>query len=187
MDTPDTHGSPYRPPERIELEKFVLRRVAADDAQLVADSVAANVDRLADWMPWARASTTVQFQQQRTRTVIDKWDQGNCHEYLAVDLRTGRHLGTFSLERRIGPDAIELGYWLIKEASGQGHATVAVTALTEAALALPDVQRVEIHTDQANLASGNVARRAGYRLDRIEGDQIATPAETGRSMIWIYP
>jgi RimJ/RimL family protein N-acetyltransferase len=138
-------------------------------------------------MPWARAPTTVEFQRQRTRTVIDKWNRGLCHEYLAVDPHTGRHLGSFSLERRIGPDAIELGYWLTAAASGHGHATAAAAALTEAGLALPDVQRVEIHCDEANLRSQNVARRAGYRLDRIEDDEIETPWETGRSMIWSYP
>jgi RimJ/RimL family protein N-acetyltransferase len=186
MGTPPTERSPHHPPERIELAQLVLRRVQESDAEMVADSVAANVDWLADWMPWARTSTTLEFQQQRIPVVITNWDLGVSYEYAVVDLRTGGHLGTFSLERRIGPDAIELGYWLIQAASGHGHASAAASALTDAGLALPDVGRVEIHCDQANTRSQRVAQRIGYRLDRIEDDEIQTPSEIGRSMIWIY-
>jgi len=35
------------------------------------------------------------------------------------------------------------------------------------------------------LASAAVPRRLGYRLERIEPDEVLAPAETGRSMIWV--
>jgi len=57
--------------------------------------------------------------------------------------------------------------------------------LTDAALAIDDVDRVEIHCDQANVRSAAVPERLGYRLDRIEDDEIVVPGETGRSMIWV--
>ncbi len=69
--------------------------------------------------------------------------------------------------------------------SGQGLATEAVALLTDAALAIDDVDRVEIHCDQANVRSATVPERLGYRLDRIDDDEIAAPGETGRSMIWV--
>ena len=47
------------------------------------------------------------------------------------------------------------------------------------------MDRVEIHCDEANVRSAAIPERLGYRLDRIEDDEIATPGETGRSMIWI--
>jgi hypothetical protein len=61
-----------------------------------------------------------------------------------------------------------------------------VSAVTKAALALPDVNRVEIHCDEANVRSAPIPARLSYRLDRIDEVGIAAPAETGRSMVWIF-
>jgi RimJ/RimL family protein N-acetyltransferase len=176
------------PPERIDGGDFVLRRIRLEDAQLIADTVAANLGRLAVWMKWAvPAAGTVQEQRRRIPKIMVRWDHGVSFQYLAVHTATGAHLGNFGLERRVGRGAIELGYWLAEDATGYGYATAAARILTEAALDLRDVDRVEIHCDAANLRSQLVPRRLGYRLDRIEEDGVQAPAESGRSMIWIYP
>jgi RimJ/RimL family protein N-acetyltransferase len=47
------------------------------------------------------------------------------------------------------------------------------------------VTRVEIHCDEANTRSAAVARRLGYRLDRVEPRPVRAPAESGRGMVWI--
>jgi RimJ/RimL family protein N-acetyltransferase len=175
------------PPELIVLDDFVLRRGEPADAGMVAESVGANLDRLAVWMPWAvPASATLEMQQKRMPEVRARWDEGLAYEYLAVLADTGSLLGIFGLERRIGPGALELGYWLTEEAQGHGYASAAARALTEVALGLPGIERVEIHCDEANRRSRRVPQRLGYALDRVEPDEIQTPAETGRSMIWIY-
>jgi RimJ/RimL family protein N-acetyltransferase len=175
------------PPERIDLEGLILRRSTIEDAAMVASSVAANLDRLADWMPWANAeSSSEDFQRQRMTQTRARWEDGAAYEFLAIDPDGGAHLGNFGLERRIGPGGIELGYWLAADAAGHGYATAAARALTEVALRLPGIRRVEIHCDQANLRSQAVPRRIGYRLDRIEPNDVRAPAETGQSMIWIF-
>jgi RimJ/RimL family protein N-acetyltransferase len=176
------------PPERIDGGDFVLRRIRAADAQLVADTVAANLGRLAAWMRWAApAAGTVEEQRRRIPRAVARWDQGSSFHYLAVHTDTGTHLGNFGLERRLGPGAIELRYWLAEEATGYGYATAGAQLLTEAALGLRDVDHVEIHCDAGNLRGQQVPRRLGYRLDRIEVDDVRAPAESGHSMIWIYP
>jgi RimJ/RimL family protein N-acetyltransferase len=47
------------------------------------------------------------------------------------------------------------------------------------------VNRVEIHCDAANVGSAAVARRLGYRLDRIEQRHPEASGESGRLMIWV--
>ena len=47
---------------------------------------------------------------------------------------------------RIGPGAIELGYWVHVDFTGRGYATACARALTQAGLALSDVARVEIQS-----------------------------------------
>lgn len=44
---------------------------------------------------------------------------------------------------------------------------------------------MEIHCDAANAASNATARKAGYRLDRIELREPEAPGETGRLMVWV--
>jgi RimJ/RimL family protein N-acetyltransferase len=58
--------------------------------------------------------------------------------------------------------------WLHPGYLGRGYATRSVGFLTEVALSLRDVDRIEIHADEANTASAAIARRLGYRLDRLE-------------------
>jgi RimJ/RimL family protein N-acetyltransferase len=176
------------PPERFTFGDLVLRRVRVDDAAMIAGTVAENWERLVAWIrSMSSRWTTAEFQRDRLATVDRGWEDGLRYEYVAITQPTGVQLGSFWLDRRIGPEVLELGYWLTAAASGQGYATSAARVLTVAALELPGIQRVEIHCDPANLRSRLVPERLGYRLDRVETDEIRARAETGRSMVWVYP
>jgi RimJ/RimL family protein N-acetyltransferase len=175
------------PPELIELDDFVLRRSGPEDGDLIAATVAANLEHVRPFMPWANEeSASAAFQRTRSLTVVKEWDERASFEYLAVG-PADVHLGNFGLHRRIGPDAIELGYWLTREAQGHGYATRSARALTAAALALDDVSRVEIHCDEANARSAAVPARLGYRMDRVIDVPPRAPRETGRQTVWVYP
>lgn len=184
----NVHPSPVRkrPPEQVNLDVLVLRRSSPDDAELVAAAVASNLQHLEPWLPWASpAAGITENQRQRLVEASAAWDDGREFEYLLLE---GKQLaGVFGLHRRVGPHALELGYWLCENASGRGRATAAAKALTAAALDVDDVERVEIRCDKANLRSQLVPERLGYRLDRIEADDIEAPAELGQSMVWVFP
>jgi hypothetical protein len=70
-------------------------------------------------------------------------------------------------------------------AVGHGYATACARALTQAGLALCDVVRVEVHTDEANAISAAIPRRLGYRLDRVDELPPEAPAHSGRLQIWV--
>jgi RimJ/RimL family protein N-acetyltransferase len=176
------------PPETIDEGDFVLRRTGPEDASRIADTIAGNLGHLSSWMVWAvPVAGTVDEQQRRIHRTIAAWESGTSFQYLAVHVDSGAHLGNFALERRVGAGALEIGYWLAQDATGYGYATAAARALTEVALDLAGVERVEIHCDAANLRSVLVPQRLGYRLDRIEVQDVRAPAGSGRSMIWVYP
>ena len=165
---------------------LLLRWDEPSDASLLASAVAGALDHLRPWMPWATPeAATEQAQAARLAELEDKRRAGTDYAYVLLPAEGGGLLGVVGLHRRVGPEAIELGYWLMPAATGRGLMTRAVQALTVAALALDDVSRVEIHCDVANARSAAVAERAGYRLDRVEDKEAAAPAETGRSMIWL--
>jgi RimJ/RimL family protein N-acetyltransferase len=172
----------------LDVDGLVMRRERYGDAELVARTASANIEHLRPWMPWAvPEAVTVEAQRARLANLEQAWQDGTEYTYLLLDAAESTLLGIFGLHRRIGPDAIEMGYWLDRQATGHGYATRTARALTAAALALPDISRVEIHCDEQNERSRRIPERLGYRLDRIQARGIAAPSETGHQMIWIYP
>jgi RimJ/RimL family protein N-acetyltransferase len=197
---PRLHAAPHRPvapatalggrdhpPERMPTASGgVLRRARPGDAEAFARAVAESLDHLRRWMPWAvPVATEASVQRDRLVMADASWADGTDYQYAILPADEHRIIGGCGLMRRIGPGAVEIGYWVHVEHTGHGHATAAARALTDAAWALPDVERVEIHCDEANLASAAVPARLGYRLDRTEDGEPEAPATSGRSMIWI--
>jgi RimJ/RimL family protein N-acetyltransferase len=163
----------------------MLRRVLATDAGAIAAAVSASLDYLSPWMPWASPGAAERSAQLARVAEADQWwesDIGYTYSVLTAD--HGTLVGEVSL-RRAGDDTVEMGYWIAMTQAGRGYATAAGLAMTEVALALPGVTRVEIHCDAANAASAAIARKAGYRLDRIEHREPATPGESGLLMVWV--
>jgi RimJ/RimL family protein N-acetyltransferase len=174
------------PPERLELPRAVLARLRESHADLMAQAVLASLDHLKPWMPWASVEAgSPAAQRDRCLAMQDSWASGSDYTYVLLTDESGPVIGSFGLHRRVGPGAIELGYWVHVDYVGQGYATAAAQALTEAGLALDDVTRVEIHTDQANVKSAAIPQRLGFRLDRVDEREPEAPAECGRIQIWV--
>jgi RimJ/RimL family protein N-acetyltransferase len=100
--------------------------------------------------------------------------------------RDGALVGTIGLHRRVAEDAIEIGYWIAAGQTRRGYGTAAARAVTSLAAALPGIRHVEIHCDEANVASAAIPRKLGYRLDRTEPHEPEAPGERGRRLIWIW-
>ena len=173
------------PAERIDLDDHTfLRWLTIDDAEAVASAVGASLDHLRPWMPWADAqSAELTFQRSRLRAQSGQRDRGEEWQYglFAAD---GALLGSFGLMTRRGPATLEIGYWLHVDAGNRGHATRAAGALTETGLALPDIRRMIIVCDAANLRSAAIPQRLGYTLARVESRPPEAPGETGHMQIW---
>ncbi|MGK4580074.1 GNAT family N-acetyltransferase [Kitasatospora sp. HPMI-4] len=182
-----TAVTPGRPPELLPLPGgFSLRRRTTDDAPGLNAAVTASLDHLRPWMAWARQRPSLEDTREMARAGVAAWDSGSDFMYLlGRDDRPGSVVGAFGLHGRIGAGALEIGYWVAVDHVGRGLATTAAGALTEAALALPGIVRLEIHCDEGNLASAAVPRKLGYRLDRVEDCEPTAPAETGRRLVWI--
>jgi ribosomal-protein-serine acetyltransferase len=147
------------------------------------EAVTASLEHLRPWMPWIAAEPlTVSDREELIGTWRQQWAEGGD---VVLGVFLGRHIvGGTGLHRRLGPDGLEIGYWVHADHVGQGYATEAARALTAAALALPGIERVEIHHDKANVISGRVPRRLGYDF---VGEEVRAPvasAETGIHWVW---
>lgn len=156
------------------------------DAGAIAAAVSASMEYLRPWMPWASAAAAERRNQLARVAEADQWwESGIGFTYSVVTTAGGTLVGEISLHRRTGDHVAEIGYWIAASQSGRGYGTAAGTALTAVALALPGITRTEIHCDAANGASAAVARKAGYRLDRIEQREPEASGESGRLMVWV--
>ena len=174
------------PPERVDAGAVVLRRIRSADAGAVAAAVAGSLEHLRPWMPWATPELADRRSQlARVAEADEMWESGISYIYSVLTADHGTLVGEIGLHRRGGDGSVEIGYWIAGSQARRGFGTSAAAAITDVALALPGVSRVEIHCDEANTASAAIPRKLGYRLDRVEERKPEAPGESGRLMIWV--
>lgn len=168
----------------IVTERLVLRPWADDDVDAMGAAITASVDHLRPWMPWIAHEPLDRSGRleviHRFRRELDD----DLSLTLGIFLHDGAVVGGTGLHRRVGPGALEIGYWVHVDHVGRGIATETADALTRVGLSLEGIERMEIHHDVANHASGRVPAKLGYT--RIGERQVTAlaPAETGTNAIW---
>jgi RimJ/RimL family protein N-acetyltransferase len=151
------------PPRRVLTDRLLLRPYAPDDAGLVKDAVDTSLEHLRTFMDWAWAAPEpVGVVRKRLRMFRDAFRHGDDWIYGLFDRDGSALVGGAGLHRRVGPEALEIGYWIRASRVRQGLATEAAAALTRLAFECCGAVWVEIHVDPANSASLAVAERLGY-------------------------
>jgi RimJ/RimL family protein N-acetyltransferase len=172
-----------RPEESLTHGPVTLRRWRAADTGTVCDLVLGSLGHLRPWMTWA-AQYGPQDAAQFTEQCEQDWESGSAFNYAITS--GGAAVGSAGLMARIGPGALEIGYWVDAGHLRRGVATAAAAALVDAAFGLPGIDRVEIVHDEANVASSGVPRKLGFaeiaRRPHPEGPQA--PGESGTEVVW---
>jgi ribosomal-protein-serine acetyltransferase len=171
-----------RPAAELRRGDVALRRCRTADAALVYRLVSESQEYLRPWLPWA-AGYTLASAREFVEGCERDWESGAAFSYLIAAGATP--VGGTGLMARIGPGGLEIGYWVRPDHAGQGIATAAAGALTEAAFGLPGIDRVEIMHDLSNFASGQVPRKLGFaRVATAAGRFPLAPGDCGTSAIW---
>jgi RimJ/RimL family protein N-acetyltransferase len=172
-------------PEEVERDGVILRRLTADDAPAVSRAATESLEHLRPWMPWATPEgTSLETQRERLLGPATLWNSGSGYEY-GIFLPDRTLVGGCGLHRRIGPSALEIGYWVHVDHTRRGIATACAGALTAVGFGLRGIEHMEIHCDEANVASAAVPPKLGYRLTgRVDHDPEA-PGEVGSRLIWV--
>lgn len=174
-----------RPPAELAAGPVTLVAFQGDEAPALHRAVTENLEHLRPWMPWAAGTPTESAQAEFVSRSMHDREDGTAFAYWLREDASGELVGCAGLHRRVGPGAIEIGYWVAVSRVRRGYATESARALTTAAFGLPGTERVEIHCDEANVASAGVPRRLGYRLDRVQEGEVEAPGESGPEMIWV--
>ncbi len=174
-----------RPPAELVAGPLTLVAFTGSEAPALHRAVVENLGHLRPWMPWAAGEPTETAQADYIALSLQAWESGAAFGYWLREDVSGDLVGCAGLHHRVGPGAIEIGYWVSASRVRRGYATESARALTTAAFGLPGMERVEIHCDEANVASAGVPRRLGYRLDRVQDAEIEAPGESGPEMVWV--
>lgn len=151
-------------------------------------AVVASLPELEQFMDWARPDrTSIEEFAGFIRTSLEEWESGASHNFHIIEIETDELVGNCGLMRRVGPGAIEIGYWIRSDRAGRGYATEAARLLLEAAWMLADVDRFEIRFDAANVASAAVAAKTGAVEIERRDVEIDNPGEIGIEVITGLP
>lgn len=162
--------------------RLTLRTWKVADAEALGNAVAASRDHLSSWMPWAMEPLSLDDR----RDLIAQWDTdrragGDVVFGIFAD---GTVVGGCGLHRRAGPNTLEIGYWTHVDFGRRGYATEASGALTDLAFTVDGIERVEIHHDRANVASGAIPRRLGFEFVGETPAALTSPGEEGIDCCW---
>jgi RimJ/RimL family protein N-acetyltransferase len=151
----------------IETERLFLRAYRPEDDGLYFQMVRDNWDHLYEFLP-----EKVQAMQSEAdaRAYLGwlnaEWEQHNLFLFGLWEKASGRYVGETYLAN---PDwhvpSIELGYFLVKTATGRGYATEAARAALVCAFDRLNVSRVDLQCRADNTASQRVAQRLGFVLE----------------------
>jgi RimJ/RimL family protein N-acetyltransferase len=156
------------PPRRFTTERMVLRRYEREDAPLVKDAVDTSLEHLREFMDWAwEAPESTEIVANRLEWFGGVFDRGDDFVYGLFTPDGSELVGGAGLHPRVGPRALEIGYWIRASRLREGLATEAAGGLTRVAFEQCGVERIEIHIDPANAASLGVPARLGFVREAV--------------------
>lgn len=150
--------------EKIVTPKLVLRPYKLEDAEQLKDAITETLDLLLPWMPWAKEEPQTLEQK---RSLISGWKKDwNSEKDFVFGIFSfdGELAGSTGLHLRVGPRALETGYWISKKFQHKGYATVAAYAMTKTGFLFSDTDYMIIKCDPANEISAKIPNRLGYKF-----------------------
>lgn len=154
----------YRLPESLTTPRYLLRRVAAADAEAVFTSYAADaeVTRFLGWTPHRDVGETQRF----LGTAVREWENGSGFPSIVSPREAPEDvIGMFHPHLR--GSAVSYGYVLARRAWGRGCASEILSCLVRHALAHPAIFRTEAFCDARHAASARVMERAGMQREGL--------------------
>lgn len=143
---------------------LLLRPWAVPDAEGLREAVDEEVSHLKPWLSWTLDEpASREGTRERLRRWVEDFRLGRGFRWAVTrPERPASILGGASLNRRVGPDAHDVGYWVRASATRRGIAAAAVSRLLVHAFEDRGVGLVVAQCDVANEASGAFATALGF-------------------------
>lgn len=158
-------------PSSIETPRLLLRPPRTGDGPALHEALVESLPALRRHLaslPWVSAEQTPESAETYCRTGEANFLSRKDLPFLAFEKRTGALVASAGLHRTVWQTPkTEVGYWCRTTATGRGLVTEAVSALAAYAFEHIAAVRVELITDEENVASRGVAQRAGFALEGV--------------------
>jgi hypothetical protein len=158
-------------PERIDTARLALRPPRAGDGAALYAAVAESLPELRRFLaslPWVAEEPSPDASEAWCRNAAANFLARRDLPFLMFEREGGALVGATGLHRTVWETPrTEIGYWCRSSRAGRGYVSEAVAAVTAYALEHLRAARIEIITDEANLASRRVAERCGYALEGV--------------------
>ncbi len=177
---------PTRTAYRVETKRLVLRCWSPEDAPVLRAALDICDAHLRPMIPFMKDEPrTLQQTAQWLRGHRAAFDLGQMYRYAVYDAEEQHLLGENMLIARIGPGALEIGYWTHKDAIGRGFATEASAAVIRVAFEIEKVKRVEIMCTPENKASASIPASLGFTHEAfLKQRALDSEGETHDLMVW---
>ena len=112
------------PAYRVETERTVVRCWQPDDADILLQALSQSIDHLRAWMPWAvNEPSTLDEKIALLRRWRAEFDLDQDYVYGIFSPDEKEVWGGSGLHKRVGADALEIGYWIRADMINKGLAT----------------------------------------------------------------
>lgn len=173
-------------PRTVETRRLLLRPPAAGDGPLLFAAITDSLPALRLFLgslPWVATEQSAQSSEVFCRSAQANFIARKDLPFLLFDKASGQLVGACGLHRpEWSTPKAEIGYWVRSACAGQGFVSEAVQALTAYAFTHLAAARVELVTDEQNLASRRVAERSGFTLEGILRHSQRAPDGSLRNM-----
>ena len=146
--------------------ELTLRAPDPIDAEAITEAVNSSLPRLAVFLDWATEPARVDDQAVRQAIARAAFDAGGDAMYTIFE--GDDVVGAVGLHRRLGPGAIEIGYWLRTGAEGRGIMSAAVRRAATLAFDVDGAERVVIVCHPDNVRSAAIPARLGFTLVEVD-------------------
>jgi len=172
-------------PDVVECGQFELRAWRPALARQMLTAIQESLPELEQWMPWAQSAPGEADLRGVLRQGELDFREDRGWDYAMVAPPSGEVLGAAGIHRTDRAERFAIGYWVRSRRTGEGLATAAARALTDAGFqCLERAQLIVITMDRANAASAVIPRKLGYSLLGTEDREIQARGHTGRGLVF---
>jgi RimJ/RimL family protein N-acetyltransferase len=173
-------------PHEILTPRLSLRAPRIGDGPQVYEAVGESLSELRSFLsalPWVAGEQSAANSEAWCRNSASNFIARRDMPFLIFERGSGRLLAVTGLHRMewAVPKA-DVGYWCRTSAARQGVVSEAVDALVRVAFDTLRMERLEIITDERNVASRRVAERCGFEFEGIHRHAQRSPDGTLRDV-----
>ncbi len=172
-------------PTAIETPRLHLRPPRAGDGAALHEGIAESLTEMRRFLaslPWVAGEQSPELSEAWCRNAHASFLARKDLPFLLFEKSSGQLLGATGLHRPVwSTPRVEVGYWCRTSRHGEGFMTEAVEHVSRYALTHLGVVRIELVTDEENVASRKVAERCAFVLEGLLHHERRAPDGTLRN------